>query len=180
MKSLFLIAATAALALSGCGPAPSHKTNKTFHVGKHQVHHFADGRVGYQDDAGIWWFLIMQNNTSASTPTLSGGWEKGTAPTASEIEAAEVQSQGVVETDTGEPVDAAEAAAVEAADPGVADVAPEAATGEISATVEFGVSAEGSVGDTSVDTGSVDTGSYDSGGSFDSGGGGDAGGGGGE
>jgi hypothetical protein len=179
MKSLFLIAATAALALSGCNPAPAKKTNK-FHVGKHQVYHFDDGRVGYRDDTTmLWYFLANPTTSSSGTPTIAGGWTVGTAPSKTDIDEAEVETQGVVEDSQSEPVDAAEAEAVETANPDVAETAPDAAaaTGEISASVDFGVSAEGSVGETSTDTGS-DTGSSDTGPS-DAGGGGDSGGGGG-
>ena len=179
MKKIISITAMV-IALSACAPSPQ-KEQKKFHVEAQQVHHFSDGRVGYRDDDGIWWWLILNNQMTSTTtsPTISGGWSKGSAPTQAEIDAAEVETQGVVETADGEPVDATEAAAVAEADPSIADTVATETSGEI----DISASAEGTVDagvDTgSVDTGSVDTGSYDSGGGFDSGGG-DAGGGGGE
>lgn len=188
MKFL-LIAATAAFALTGCNPKPT--ATEKFHVAKHKVYHFDDGRVGYQDqDTLIWYYLIAnpgQNPTatgslrdSGNSPTIVGGWTRGDAPKESELAEAEAQDQGIVEDGAGEPADAAEAAAVEASDPDLASASPDAAAaaGEISATVEFSTQAEGHVGEAATDTGSTDTGSSDMG-SSDAGGG-DGGGGGGE
>ncbi len=184
MKKILSLAIMA-LTMSACSPTPQ-KADKKFHVEAHEVHHFADGRVGYRDEDGIWWYLMLNNqmtSATASSPTISGGWSKGAAPTQAEINEADVETQGVVETAEGDPVDATEAAAVAEADPSIADTVATEATGEISATVDISASAEGSVDTGSTDTGSVDTsvdtGSYDSGGGFDSGGG-DVGGGGGE
>lgn len=165
MKRLILYTtAVAALILTSCAKAPEAKK---FHVAQHKVYHFADGRVGYHDDSMIWYYLIMnqQQSQMASTPTIAGGWSRGTAPDAKDVEAAEAQEQGVVETETGEPVTAVEAEAVAEASPDIADTAPDA-TGTISAPIEITAQAEGQ-------TEAADTSSADASESSDSGGGGE-------
>lgn len=149
MKKLLI---AAVIALAGCSPAHK-KVSKAFHLAPHNVYHFADGRVGYQDQNLIWYYLIMSNNnTTASvartsyynSPTIIGGWSVGKAPTQKEQEEANTQNQNVLENEAGTPSTVAEAAAVEASTPSIA--AAEVSTdvsGDISAPVVISVQAEG-------------------------------------
>lgn len=144
------------------------------------VYHFDDGRYGYRDDSGDWWFYYVLVNqqvqqappgpvgpTGSATLPSGGSWSKGTAPTDDEIEQAETATMEIAEVDgqLSSPEIAIEAESV-----------PEAG-------VEAGAEAEGgfaSSGTTDADTISSDDGGSsggDSGGGFSDSGGGDSGGG---
>lgn len=128
-----------------------HKRVVVNEHGRVVYRHFGDGRTAYQDNSGIWWWLLLNQSTGSSIPDSIRApiYVRGAAPTLAE---AEEEIDEVVEAE-GSVVEHDEAAEAES----------ESSTSDAS-------SSEGS-SDTASDSGS-------SGG--DSGGGGDGGGGGGD
>lgn len=109
-KFAFVLAAVAALALTGC---------EKHHTVQRKIYHFQDGRVGYpvqQDNSNIViWYWLMFNNGSTTNPQYiyapnssyqgarGSSWSTGKAPTEEEEEAAGVDEEPVTEDANGTP-----------------------------------------------------------------------------
>lgn len=191
MKKFILAAALAATALTAA--CVQHKPTKArkYHEHSETVYHFNDGRLGYHDDSGIWYYMLMSQAMSSpssstviyrpasiapsgglnSTPLITGGWTKGPTPSKEELDEATESTATVVTDADGKPTDPEEAveAQQEAAEAATEGTETEA-TGEASSTT----------GESTTESGSTESApSSDSGSSSDSGGG-DSGGGGSE
>lgn len=78
MLSLALFGAIAPLA--ACKPdQPANSSAKHKLAAKeHKLYHFKDGRTGYQDDSGGWWFILFSQSNS-SAPISSGTASRGSS-----------------------------------------------------------------------------------------------------
>ena len=92
--------------LGACLAVAACHGDKQSNARKHERHlyKFDDGRIGYQDSNMIWWYIIMTNNMTAqqsiqyaNTPGNVGGWSRGPAPKASELEEADDLGEEPVE-----------------------------------------------------------------------------------
>lgn len=122
-----LLAAAAFISLAAC--------NNTQHP-PHKVVHFKDGRYAYQDDSGMWYWLLWYNTqtnsmtyvyaprgSSAPIPS-SATWSRGSTPTAADLEEKEevnLDEENLpdeVEADVDAEADVGDADGAEAADAG--------------------------------------------------------------
>lgn len=167
-KTLVSLILASTLIIAGCNDTP-RSTKHHDKPGHRHVHHFSDGRVGYMDNTGLWWYLATHGGGSSSTSgsySSTSSWVRSSQPSneelaASKTEVMEVQNESDQTLD--QPETTTESAEAEG-DPSVPDM------GEPEEAVYDNVEPADS------DTGMSDSGSADSGGS-DSGGG-DSGGGG--
>lgn len=170
-----LAASLAVLALAACQDHRKHVVDKNVNGWE-----FSDGRRGYQDDSGQWfWYAMMLNNngyrstviynsTYSTTPGVTtSGYVKGPAPTDAEKAEAKPEPLEVVEdAETGEPKTPEE----EAAEPAEAEATPAGENTQAAAEPTEGH--EATPTETTTETSTTEGGGGDTGGGGDGGGGG--------
>ena len=64
-------------------PMEACRYNSAHHQSKdHKLFHFKDGRVGYQDDDEVWWYIVMidgQPTSAFNSSTIAGTASRGTS-----------------------------------------------------------------------------------------------------
>ena len=121
MKLKLIVATSVALALSACHTKSSN--TQIISYPRYKLYHFDDGRYGYIDNSGIWWYLFITNNASPTSPTTyytdpinkitmgSTSWASRPAPSAKDLEEAEqLPETEVDELETTDPLNSDPAA----------------------------------------------------------------------
>lgn len=170
-----IIAAT--IIFAGCANNPPRQTAHHSNSHHRHIHHFSDGRVGYVDNSGIWWYLVATHMSNGSTSTAgsyssAATWTQGSAPSKTDVQNSqqeEVEVGNAADQTLDQPESAEDAGAASVPDAGEPlettdeNVEPAAEEAPVEAPAE-----------SNSDSGVSDSGSSDSGSS----GGGDSGGGG--